>query len=145
MQAEQIAERQLVELPRLGTQRHADIWHQCETELRQQYPDFQKPGTRLDKALREIFAGQNGDHYRSHPRGIYAAVSAAREQILTEDVAKLKEENQKLRALTSISGGLSTRPGVNGDTRPFEKLSSKEMRERLLKGPPSSFDTMPFM
>ena len=145
MTAEQMAERNLVELPRVGTQQHANIWHQCETELRKQYPDFQKPGTRLDTVLREIFAGPDGEHYRSHPRGIYAAVSAARERILTEDNQKLKAENQQLRALTSISGGISTRPGINGDTRPFERLSSKEMRERLLKGPRSPVDSMHFM
>ena len=145
MQAETMAERQLVELPSLGTPRHAEIWHQCEAELRKSDPEFQKSGSRLDKHLREIFASSDGEHYRSHPRGIYAAYSEAQKRILMEDVAKLQAENQKLRALTSITGGASTRPGINGDTRPFDKLSSKEMRERLLKGPSSSFDSMPFM
>lgn len=145
MQAEQMAERQLVELPSLGTQRHADIWHQCEAELRKADPDFQKAGSRIDKHLRDIMQSADGQHFRSHPRGIYAAYSEAQKRILMEDVQKLKEENQKLRSLTSIGGGVTTRPGLNGDTRPFERLSSKEMRERLLKGPPSAFDTMPFM
>lgn len=145
MQAEQMAERGLVELPVLGTQRHADIWHQCEAELRQSDPDFQKAGSRLDKHLRAIFGSADGQHYRSHPRGIYAAYSEAQKRILAEDVQRLKEENQKLKALTSIGGGVTTRPGLNGDTRPFEKLTSAEMRKRLLHGPASSFDTMPFM
>ena len=145
IQAEEMAERQLVELPRIGTQRHAEIWHQCEAELRKQDPDFQKPGSRMDKHLREIFSSADGDHYRSHPRGIYAAYGEAQRRILMEDIAKLKEENQRFRSLTSLSGGISTRPGVNGDTRPFEKLTSKEMRERLLKGPRSPIDSMPFM
>lgn len=145
MQAEQMAERQLVELPRLGTQRHADIWHQCEAELRKADPEFQKEGSRIDKHLRAIFSSADGEHYRSHPRGIYAAYAEAQKRILMEDVQKLKEENQRLKGLTSIGGGVSARPGLNGDTRPFEKLTTKEMRERLLKGPPSNFDTMPFM
>lgn len=145
MQAEEQSQRNLVEMPRFGTQQHQAIWHQCEAELRQQDPDFQKEGSRLDKHLRALFASANGQHYRSHPRGIYAAYAEAQRQMLVEDVQKLKTENAKLKALTSIGGGVPARPGINGDSRPFEALSSKEMRDRLLKGPAIGSEHMPFL
>jgi hypothetical protein len=143
MQAEEAAKFQTQHLPVLGTPEHKVQWEQAEQELYQADPEFMRQGTRLDKALREIFQSQDGDLYRQHPRGIIAAYHRAKLGVMEQDVATLRDENSRLtdelkkyQGFTSVGG-----TGVTG-SRPsggrietvgdFARLPRAEMRKHLL-------------
>jgi hypothetical protein len=141
MEAEEQANKMVVELPKRGTREHRAMWEQGEADLRQRDPEFMKAGTRLDTKLRALFAGPDGDAYADHPQGIYAAYSEARRQVLEEDNtglrtenAQLKKELQRFTGLTSIGGGVPAKMGEGGisSTADFARLSSKDMRAHLL-------------
>ena len=141
MEAEERASKMVVELPKRGTPEHTQQWHAAEAELKQADPDFMKPGSRVDKKLREIFAGPNAQAYADHPQGIYAAYDRAKREILEEDVkglrtenAQLKKELQRYGGLTSIGSGVPGRVGDGGinSTADFARLSTSDMRKHLL-------------
>lgn len=139
MEAEEKASKISVELPKFGTPEHRKIWEDSEAQIRQEDPDFGTPGTRIDQKLREILNGQNAQMYRDHPYGIFAAYAEAQKEILKEDVATLRKENESLKAenaqlqgLTSIGGGVPGR--IGGKEKDFASLTSAEMRKRLLAG-----------
>jgi hypothetical protein len=141
MEAEEKASKMTLELPKRGTPEHRQQWEAAERELSQADPEFMKAGTKLDSKLREILGGPNGDVYRDHPQGIYAAYDRAKREILEEDVKSLQTENSSLKkelqrytGLTSISGGASGRVGDGGiaSTADFARLSSADMRKHLL-------------
>jgi hypothetical protein len=113
-------------------------WHQAEAELAQADPEFgANKGTRLDKKLRELMDGPDGNIYRQHPRGIVAAYHRARMEILESDhavaqkrISELETELKRLTGLTSIGGGSPGRVS-NGNQTDFSKLSTADMRKRL--------------
>jgi hypothetical protein len=113
-------------------------WHQAEAELAQADPEFgANKGTRLDKKLRELMDGPDGNIYRQHPRGIVAAYHRARMEILESDhavaqkrISELETELKRLTGLTSIGGGSPGRV-TNGNQVDFSRLSTADMRKRL--------------
>jgi len=133
-----------VEMPRRGTPEHKAMWDKAEAELAKADPEFMREGTRLDTKLREIMAGENGDAYRGHPRGIIAAYHQARMELLEADLkdsqtenSKLKDELRRYQGYTSIGGGAPGRVGNGSKVESiadFAKLSTKDMRAHLLKG-----------
>ena len=150
MEAEEAASKMVVELPRRGTKEHREMWEASEREIAQTDPEFMKAGTRLDKKLREIFAGPNGEIYRDHAQGIYAAYDKAKLEVLKEDnqslqteISSLKKELQRYTGLTSIGGGVPGRLGDGGvtSTADFARLSSADMRKHLLAQSKQSKDT----
>ena len=150
MEAEEAANKQVVELPKRGTPEHRQQWQAAEADLQQADPEFMKSGTRLDTKLREIFNGPNAQAYADHPQGIYAAYDRAKREILEEDVKGLRTENsslkkelQRLGGLTSIGPGVPGRVGDGGvsTTADFARLSSKDMRAHLLTQSKKNRDT----
>src|SRR5215469_598848 len=130
------------ELPVSGTPEFVNLWHDAERELYQVDPEFQREGTRLDKVLRAMMSGPDGQLYRQHPRGIVAAYHRARLAITEADlgtargeVAKLKQEVARLNGLLGIGGGASGGRSI-GEFRgkDFANMSTKEMREHLKRG-----------
>jgi hypothetical protein len=131
--------KEVYELPKAGTPAFVDHWHAAEKELYQYDPEFQREGTRLDKVLREMMSGPDGDIYRQHPRGIIAAYHKARLDITQADlesargeVQKLKSEIARLNGLTSVSGsGAAGRAVSELNGKDFSAMSTKEMRAHL--------------
>jgi DNA repair exonuclease SbcCD ATPase subunit len=124
------------------TQSFQNEWHQAEAELAQADPEFgANKGTRLDKQLRAIMGGPDGQIYRQHPRGIVAAYHRARMELLEGDykgaqgrIQELETELKRLTGLTSIGGGAPGRVS-NGNRveniKDFSRLSSKDMAKHL--------------
>ena len=144
MQKEVDTERagRTVEMPPLGSPEHLAQWEAAERELSQADPEFMKVGTRLDTALREIMAGEDGKIYRQHPRGIVAAYHRAKMQLLEVDnkslqteLTKTQNELRRYQGLTGIGAGAPARVS-NGsrveNVSDFERLSAKDMRKHLL-------------
>jgi hypothetical protein len=102
-------------------------------------PEFQREGTRLDKVLRAMMSGPDGQLYRQHPRGIVAAYHRARLAIAEADLGTTRGENQKLKnEITRLNGLLGIGGGASGGRaigefkgKDFSALSTKEMREHL--------------
>ena len=123
-------------------------WQAAEADLAKADPEFMRRGTRLDTKLREVMAGPDGQIYRQHPRGIVAAYHRARMELLEGDhkqalgkIKQLEQELERVTGLTSIGGGAPSRPNGGGrieNLKDFQKLSSKEMRNRLTSSPKSS-------
>lgn len=115
-------------------------WRQAEATLSQTDPDFMKEGTALDKKIREILSGPDGEHYRRYPLGIVAVYDRAKKELLEEEMnglrtkfQKTEEENKRLAGLTSIGGGVPGQFGNgSGAGSDFSRLSTKQMKERLL-------------
>jgi hypothetical protein len=131
--------KQVLEIPKSGTKEFVQQWEAAEKELYSIDPEFQREGTRLDKVLRAIMTGPDGNIYRQHPRGIVAAYNAARLGITQSDlglarteVNKLKAEVNRLNGLLGIGGGASAGRSI-GEFRgkDFSSMSTKEMREHL--------------
>jgi hypothetical protein len=143
-QARAAASHRTVQMPVRGTPEHTAMWNEAERDLAQQDPEFMREGTRLDTKLREIMAGPNGELYRDHAQGIYAAYDAAKRVLLEEDkqnllteLSKIKDELKKYRGLTSIGGGAPSRVGTGGRVESvgdFARLSLKDQRKHLLSG-----------
>jgi hypothetical protein len=117
-------------------------WQQAEADLAQNDPEFGAgKGTRLDKQLRQIMDGPDGQIYRQHPRGIVAAYHRARMELLEGDhkialgkIQQLETELKRLTGLTSIGGGTPGKVGAGGrieSLSDFSKLSSKDMLKHL--------------
>jgi|SRR5215469_1645452 len=144
MQQEAQAERaaRTVEMPPMGTPEHRTQWEQAERELYQADPEFMRSGTRLDTALRAIMAGEDGNIYRQHPRGIVAAYHRAKMEILEADnkglqteLSKVQTELRRYQGLTGIGAGAPARVGSGARVESlgdFERLSTKDMRKHLL-------------
>jgi hypothetical protein len=156
MEAEEKQSKVAYELPKYGTQEHRQIWQQAEQQLRSEDPEFMKPGTRLDTKLREILNGPNGKMYLGHAYGIYAAYDAAKSEILKEDnsalnrkIQELTTELERTSGLSSISGGAPGQVTLAGktsnDSREFAKLSSTEMKKRILAHQGKNDSSMPWM
>jgi hypothetical protein len=131
--------KRTVKYPPVGTAEHKAMWQEAERDLYQRDPDFMRPGTALDQMIRSIMSGPNGDGYRHHPQGIYAAYTAAKLELseaatrdLRTKVAQYEKDLARYGGLTSIGGGAPARVG-NGQVD-FAKLSTKEMRARLTRG-----------
>jgi hypothetical protein len=146
--------RTIVELPKYGTPEHRKQWEDGEREIHAENPEFMVKGTRIDSKMREILGGPHAMAYKDHPQGIWAAYDRAQKELLQEDNQSLKEENESLKAelqkatgRTSIGGGVPGRIGLEGNnsTKDFSKLTSAEMRKRLLahRGKPDS--SMPWL
>jgi DNA repair exonuclease SbcCD ATPase subunit len=125
-------------------------WQTAEAELAQSDQEFMRSGTRLDSKLREIMAGPDGNVYRGHPRGIVAAYHRARMEILESDhqgalgkIHELETELKRLTGLTSLGGGAPGRMG-NGNVD-FSRLSSADMRKRLLSQAKSNAGDVPWL
>jgi hypothetical protein len=137
--------RRLEGLEKQQTQSQAfqNEWHQAEAELAQADPEFgANKGTRLDKKLRELMSGPDGNIYRQHPRGIVAAYHRARMEILESDhavaqkrISELETELKRLTGLTSIGGGSPGRVSANGNRveniQDFSRLKTADMRKHL--------------
>ena len=131
--------KQTVEIPKSGSEEFVKQWQAAEAELYQFDPEFQREGTRLDKALREMMSGPDGKLYRQHPRGIVAAYNTARLQITQadlnsarEEIKSLKQENARLNGLTSIGGSGAAGRGLSEmKGKDFASMSTTEMREHL--------------
>jgi hypothetical protein len=148
----EIARLEQLEQQEQGQQSFTNEWRTAEAELYQADPEFLRSGTRLDTKLREIMAGQDGNIYRQHPRGIVAAYHRARMELLEGDYKSITGENQQLKAelkrltgLTSIGGGVPGRIGGNRieNINDFSKLSSADMRKHLRST--SGKDAMPWI
>jgi hypothetical protein len=148
----EIARLEQLEQQEQGQQSFTNEWRTAEAELYQADPEFLRSGTRLDTKLREIMAGQDGNIYRQHPRGIVAAYHRARMELLEGDFKSVTGENQQLKAelkrltgLTSIGGGVPGRIGGNRveNINDFSKLSSADMRKHLRST--SGKDAMPWL
>jgi hypothetical protein len=139
--------RTVMELPKYGTEEHKKIWESSEADIRSRDPEFGVKGSRIDTKLREIFDGPNAQMYRDHPYGIYAAYAEAEREILKEDNTKLKAELQRVTGLTSIGGGVPGRIADDGNlsTKEFAKLSSAEMRKRLIAGRNRPDNSLPWL
>jgi hypothetical protein len=133
------SQKQVLEIPTAGTPEFTKQWESAEQELFNVDPEFQREGTRLDKVLRAMMSGPDGQLYRQHPRGIVAAYHRARLAIAESDlgtargeIAKLKNEVTRLNGLLGIGGGASGGRSI-GEFRgkDFAALSTKEMREHL--------------
>jgi len=126
-------------IPKSGTPEFIQQWQAAETELYNLDSEFQRENTRLDKVLRTMMSGPDGNLYRQHPRGIVAAYHRARLDIATADLGTARAENQKLKTeVARLNGLLGIGPGVNGGRsigefrgKDFSNLSTKEMREHL--------------
>ena len=131
--------KQTLEIPKSGSDEFVKQWKDAEAELYQYDPEFQREGTRLDQMLRQMMSGPDGKLYRQHPRGIVAAYSAAKLQIAQGDlqaardeIKALKQENNRLNGLTSISGSGAAGRGLSEMRgKDFASMSTKEMREHL--------------
>lgn len=138
-QEEQARRMQTMQVPMPGTQEHLAQWRQAEAMLQQKDPDFLNPDSALDKKIRSILEGPDGDSYRRYPLGIIAVYDLAKRELLEEEIkglqtkfSKVEGENKRLNGLTSIGGGV---PGqFNGENGggDFRKLTTKQMKERLL-------------
>jgi hypothetical protein len=136
-QARAAASVRTEQVPVMGTPEHRAEWESAERELAQADPEFMRDGTALDRALREIMAGPDGNIYRQHPRGIVAAYHRAKMDLLTAENSKLKDELKRYRGLTSIGGGAPSRVGTGGRVESvgdFARLSLKDQRKHLLSG-----------
>jgi hypothetical protein len=133
------SQKQTLEIPTSGTPEFLRQWEAAEKELYQVDPEFQREGTRLDKVLRAMMSGPDGQLYRQHPRGIIAAYHRARLAIAEADlgttrgeVAKLKNEITRLNGLLGIGAGATGGRGIGEfKGKDFSSLSTKEMREHL--------------
>jgi chemotaxis protein histidine kinase CheA len=133
------SQKQTLEIPTNGTPEFLRQWEAAEKELYQVDPEFQREGTRLDKVLRAMMSGPDGQLYRQHPRGIIAAYHRARLAIAEADlgttrgeVAKLKNEITRLNGLLGIGGGATGGRAIGEfKGKDFASLSTKEMREHL--------------
>jgi hypothetical protein len=133
------SQKQTLEIPNSGTPEFLHQWEAAEKELYQVDPEFQREGTRLDKVLRAMMSGPDGQLYRQHPRGIVAAYHRARLAIAEADlgtargeVQKLKNENTRLNGLLGIGAGASGGRAIGEfKGKDFSSLSTKEMREHL--------------
>lgn len=138
----EIARLEQLEAQDNQSQAFQNEWRQAEADLAEADPDFgANKGTRLDKKLREIMGGPDGNIYRQHPRGIVAAYHRARMDLLESDhkvaqgrIQELETELKRLTGLTSIGGGAHAR--VSNGTRvesinDFSRLSSKDMAKHL--------------
>jgi hypothetical protein len=144
MQQEAEAERaaRTVEMPPAGSPEHRAQWEAAERELYQADPEFMRSGTRLDKLLRSIMSGPDGNIYRQHPRGIVAAYHQARMLLLEADLNGLRTTNSKLetelkryQGLTGVGSGAPSRMGYGArveNLSDFERLSTKDMRKHLM-------------
>lgn len=131
-----------VDFPVAGTPEHQAQWEAAERELYAADPEFMRAGTRLDTRLREIMGSEDGNIYRSHPRGIIAAYHRARMELLEADLrvsqtelAKYKDELKRYQGLTGIGSGAPAQLGTGSrveSVRDFERLSTKDMRKHLL-------------
>jgi hypothetical protein len=148
----EIARLEQLEQQEQGQQGFVREWQTAESELYQADPEFMRSGTRLDSKLREIMAGQDGNVYRQHPRGIVAAYHRARMELLEGDFKHVQGENQQLKTelkrltgLTSIGGGVPGRIGGNRieNINDFSKLSTADMRKHLRST--SGKDAMPWI
>jgi hypothetical protein len=73
------------------------IWEECEREIQEQDADFMNPGTDLDNRMRAIMDSPQGDFYREHPMGVWAAYHRAKfehAQTLIPQLVKLCEYYQ---------------------------------------------------
>jgi len=133
------SQKQTLEIPTSGTPEFLRQWEAAEKELYQVDSEFQREGTRLDKVLRAMMSGPDGQLYRQHPRGIIAAYHRARLAIAEADlgttrgeVAKLKNEITRLNGLLGIGGGATGGRAIGEfKGKDFSSLSTKEMREHL--------------
>jgi cell division protein FtsB len=133
------SQKQVLELPTSGTPEFLHQWETAERELYQVDPEFQREGTRLDKVLRAMMSGPDGQLYRQHPRGIVAAYHRARLAIAEADLGTTRGEVQKLKQeITRLNGLLGIGAGASGGRaigefkgKDFSSLSTKEMREHL--------------
>jgi hypothetical protein len=133
------SQKQTLEIPNSGTPEFLHQWEAAEKELYQVDPEFQREGTRLDKVLRAMMSGPDGQLYRQHPRGIVAAYHRARLAIAEADlgtargeIQKLKNENTRLNGLLGIGAGASGGRAIGEfKGKDFSSLSTKEMREHL--------------
>src|SRR5215475_4922626 len=87
--------KQQFEIPKPGTDQFKAVWEQSERDLYEHDPEFMRSGTRMDKALRELFAGPYGNQYRSSPYGIFAAYNYVKLDLTLQDLAA---ERQKTSA-----------------------------------------------
>ena len=127
-----------------GQQSFQAEWHQAESDLAQNDPDFGAgKGTRLDKQLQAIMGGPDGQIYRQHPRGIVAAYHRAKMELLESDhkdalgkIQQLESELKRLTGLTSIGGSAPGRVGTSRveSLSDFSKLSSADMLKHLQTG-----------
>jgi hypothetical protein len=133
------SQKQTLEIPNSGTPEFLQQWEAAEKELYQVDPEFQREGTRLDKVLRAMMSGPDGQLYRQHPRGIVAAYHRARLAIAEADLGTTRGEVQKLKnEITRLNGLLGIGAGASGGRaigefkgKDFSSLSTKEMREHL--------------
>jgi hypothetical protein len=139
LEALEASQKQTLEIPNSGTPEFLHQWEAAEKELYQVDPEFQREGTRLDKVLRAMMSGPDGQLYRQHPRGIVAAYHRARLAIAEADlgtargeIQKLKNENTRLNGLLGIGAGASGGRAIGEfKGKDFSSLSTKEMREHL--------------
>lgn len=134
---------QSVELPVAGTPEHKAQWEAAERELFAADPEFMRSGTRLDGVLRRIMGSEDGSIYRQHPRGIIAAYHRAKMECLEADLKvsqtelqKYKDELKRYQGLTGLSSGAPAQLGTGArveSVRDFERLSTKDMRQHLLR------------
>jgi hypothetical protein len=139
LQGLEASKRQLIEVPRFGTPEFQQSWQQAETELYQYDPEFMRSGTRVDRVLRELMNGPDGNLYRQHPRGIVAAYHLAKLSIAEEDLASERQktqayekEIQRLNGLLGIGGGAPARGSGPFEVRDFSRLSTADMKRHLL-------------
>jgi hypothetical protein len=133
------SKRQLVEIPRAGTEQFTNAWQQAEHELFQYDPEFMRTGTRVDIELRQLMAGPEGDLYRQHPRGIVAAYHLVKLTLAERDLeaerqkaSAYEKEIQRLNGLLGIGGGAPARGGGPFEIRDFSRLSTADMKRHLL-------------
>jgi hypothetical protein len=156
MEAEEKQKVMQYEMPRFGTPQHRQIWEASEQQLRSEDPDFMRSGSRLDTKIREILSGPNAQLYKNHAYGIYAAYDTAQKEILKEDnlqlqnkIKELTTELERVSGFSSISGGAPGQVTLNGkmsgDSKEFSKLSSAEMKKRILAHQNKPDTSMPWM
>ena len=133
------SQKHTLELPTSGSPEFVRQWQSAEQELYSADAEFQREGTRLDKVLRTMMSGPDGNLYRQHPRGIVAAYHRARLAIAENDLGVVRSENQKLKQeLSRLNGLLGIGGGASGGRaigefggKDFANMSTKEMREHL--------------
>jgi hypothetical protein len=139
-QEEQAKQMQVMQVPMPGTEQHLAQWRQAEAMLKARDPDFLNPDSALDKKIRQILDGPDGNDYRRYPLGIIAVYDLAKRELSEEEnkglrtrLSKVEGENKRLNGLTSIGGGVPGQfNGEGGGGSDFHKLTTKQMKERLL-------------
>jgi hypothetical protein len=139
-QEEQARQVQTMQVPMPGTEAHLAQWRQAEAMLKARDSEFLNPDSDLDKKIRQILDGPDGEAYRRYPLGIIAVYDLAKRELLEEELkglrtkfSKVEGENKRLNGLTSISGGVAGQfNGEGGGNGDFHKLTTKQMKERLL-------------